>query len=299
ALLNPVTKCTNDIESKGYLLNIKYLYVYQLFKASVTLPEWYVSLAKSKFQELERYFNSSFRSIFTFEKVESIELNRFLIQRIAWVYKGKFRVYPTTPLDYLPLNLKLKVYVFLYENEEDTKARCHLRSRISVTLAKLGHVELANFYSVYNWLLAQDISYTHFSESSHLNHSLNSQQHFGQAAKELVREEKEVTPVLELSYFYSQLLNPENMKYDRVTVAVIDLVAMYYKCYPQLEVLTLPLKTYLRTKDKEEFYEKVAQKRMIFIRDAVDMTYSLTETTLSPVDQDQLAIYNYLLRIIK
>lgn len=101
----------------------------------------------------------------------------------------------------------------------------------------------------------------------------------------------------ELSYYYTQLLNPKTMKYDRANVATIDLVALYYDQYPQLEQLSLPLKNYLRTKDKKEFYEKVAQKRMKFIRDVVHVPCTLKEPKLSPVNQDQLAIYNYLLRI--
>lgn len=297
ALLNGFKKANHEIGSKGYLSNIKYLYVYQILKVSDVLPDWYVSLAKSKLNQLESYFNSSFRNVLQDARLETESLNKFLIQRVAWIYQGKFRVYPTTPLDYLPLQLRLKVYVFLYQNEEDAKARCHLRSRISITLAKLGHVELANFYSVYNWLMAQDIPNTHFSESSHLKHSLRNQKHAGQSTKRLAKEGQKVSVMTELSYYYTQLLNPKNMKYDRANVATIDLVALYYAQYPQLEELSLPLKTYLRTKDKKEFYEKVAQKRMRFIRDVVHVPYTLKEATLSPINQDQLAIYNYLLRI--
>lgn len=36
---------------------------------------------------------------------------------------------------------------------------------------------------------------------------------------------------------------------------------------------------------------------MKFIRDVVHVPYTLKEPKLSPVNQDQLAIYNYLLRI--
>lgn len=296
-LLNGFKKVNNTIGSKEYLLNIKYLYVYQILKSQETLPDWYVTLAKAKLNQLELYFNSLFQKVYQDEGVQTEVLNKFLIQRIAWIYQGKFRVYPTTPLDYLPLNLRLKVYVFLYHNEEDAKARCHLRNRISVTLAKLGHVELANFYSVYNWLMAQDIPNTHFAESSHLRHSLNSQKNSSQSTKRLAKDGKEVTAVTELSYYYTQLLNPETMKYDRANVATIDLVALYYHQYPQIEELSLSLKNYLRTKDKKEFYEKVAQKRIKFIRDAVDIPYTLNEVTLSPINQDQLTLYNYLLRI--
>ena len=296
-LLNAFKKASNDIGSKGYLLNIKYLYVYQMLKASETLPDWYVSLAKSKLNRLESYFNSSFQNVLQDARLETETLNKFLTQRIAWIYQGKFRVYPTTPLDYLPLQLRLKVYVFLYHNEEDAKARCHLRNRISVTLAKLGHLELANFYSVYNWLMAQDVINTHFAESSHLRHSLHSQKYASQSTKRLAKDGQDVTIMTELSYYYTQLLNPKTMKYDRANVATIDLVALYYDQYPQLEQLSLPLKNYLRTKDKKEFYEKVAQKRIKFIRDVVHVPYTLKEPKLSPINQDQLAIYNYLLRI--
>lgn len=297
SLLSGFNKLSNNIHSKGYLLNIKFLYLYQVVKVRETLPNWYVLLAKQKMKELDDYFNASFQNILQEAHLETNELNHFFNQRIAWIYKGKFRVYPITPLDYLPLLLRLKVYVFLYENEDDAKARCHLRNRISVTLAKLGHLELANFYSVYNWLIAQDVANTHFAKSSNLKHSLQSQKYASQSSKQLTKERQEVTPVTELSYYFTQLLNPKNMRYDRANVATIDLIVLYYKQYPQLQELSLPLKTYLRTKDQEEFYEKVAQKRMKFIRNVANLPYHLKEMTLTPMNQDQLAIYNYLLRI--
>ena len=65
-LLNAFKKASNDIGSKGYLLNIKYLYVYQMLKASETLPDRYVSLAKTKLKRLESYFNSSFQKFHEF-----------------------------------------------------------------------------------------------------------------------------------------------------------------------------------------------------------------------------------------
>ncbi len=240
-LLMGFKKVSNDIKSKGYLLNIKYLYIYQMLKVHETLPSWYSELAQKKLNKLEEYFNEACQNILKESRLNSDELNEFLIKRIAWIYKGKFRVYPTSPLDYLPLQLRLKVYVFLYHNEDDAKARCHLRNRISVTLAKLGHLELANFYSIYNWLMAQDIPNTHFAKSLNLKHSLQRQKYSSQSVKRLAKEGKEVNVVTELGYFYTQLIYPKNIKYDRANVAMIDLVAVYYEQYPQLEELSLPL----------------------------------------------------------
>ena len=271
--------------------------MYQVVKVRERLPNWYVLLAKQKMKELENYFDTSFQRILQEAHLETTELNHFLNQRVVWIYKGKFRVYPTTPLDYLPLLLRLKVYVFLYQNEDDAKARCHLRNRISVTLAKLGYLELANFYSVYNWLMAQDVANTHFAHSSNLKHSLQSQKYASQSTKQLIKEGEVVTAVTELGFYFTQLLNAKNMRYDRANVATIDLIVLYYNQYPELEELSLPLKTYLRTKDNKEFYEKVAQKRMKFIRNVAHLPYHLKEMTLTPMNQDQLAIYNYLLRI--
>lgn len=296
-LLSGFNKLSNNIQSKGYLLNIKFLYLYQVVKVRERLPNWYVLLAKQKMKELENYFDTSFQRILQEAHLETTELNHFLNQRVVWIYKGKFRVYPTTPLDYLPLLLRLKVYVFLYQNEDDAKARCHLRNRISVTLAKLGYLELANFYSVYNWLMAQDVANTHFAHSSNLKHSLQSQKYASQSTKQLIKEGEVVTAVTELGFYFTQLLNAKNMRYDRANVATIDLIVLYYNQYPELEELSLPLKTYLRTKDNKEFYEKVAQKRMKFIRNVAHLPYHLKEMTLTPMNQDQLAIYNYLLRI--
>ncbi len=173
-----------------------------------------------------------------------------------------------------------------------------MRSRIATSLARLGYLELANFYSVYNWLMAQDVTNTHFRESRHLIRSLQSQKYMSQSAKRLAKDGEDVSKVTELNYYYTQLLNPKNMKYDRAHVATIDLVTFYYEEYPQLKELGLPLKNYLRTHNKEEFYEAVAKQRMKFIRDAVKVPYTLREMIMTPIDQEQLIIYNYLLRII-
>lgn len=297
--LSNFKRMSNNIMTKGYLSNIKYLYIYQKLKSYETLPDWYVQLAKQKLNQLERYFDSSFEEILEKLKLETRELNRFLTQRVAWIYKGKFRVYPMTPIDYLPLGLRLKVYVFLYQNEDDSKARCHLRNRIALTLAKLGHVELAKLYSVYNWLMAQEVMNTHFAKSRHLKETLHHYHYDVQYMKRLAKDEKEVTLLTELVYYYTQLLHPNKMAYNRISVATVDLVAFYYEQYPRLEELSLPIKTYLRTKDKKEFYENVAQKRMKFIREVASFSYNLKEATLTPMNQDQLAIYNYLLRIIE
>lgn len=296
--LNSFKRLHADLKSRSYLFNIKYLYTYQLLKGADVLPEWYMSLANTRFTELEKFFNSEFHKLLVEDNGQLEELNKFLIQRIAWIYQGKFRVYPTTPLDYLPLKLRLSVYIFLYQNEEDQKARCHLRSRIATSLARLGYLELANFYSVYNWLMAQDVTNTHFRESRHLIRSLQSQKYMSQSAKRLAKDGEDVSKVTELNYYYTQLLNPKNMKYDRAHVATIDLVIFYYEEYPQLKELGLPLKNYLRTHNKEEFYEAVAKQRMKFIRDAVKVPYTLREMIMTPIDQEQLIIYNYLLRII-
>lgn len=296
-LLSSFKRMSNNIMSKGYTLNIKYLYVYQMLKSYETLPDWYVQLAKQKLNQLERYFDSSFDEILEKLNLQSRDLNRFLTQRIAWIYKGKFRVYPRTPIDYLPLGLRLKVYVYLYQNEDDLKARCHLRNRIALTLSKLGYIDLARFYSVYNWLMAQEVVNTHFAKSRHLKETLYHYHYDIQSMKRLEKDEKEVTLLTELVYYYTQLLHPNKLAYNRISVATIDLVAFYYEQYPRLEELSLPLKTYLRTKDKKEFYEKVAQKRMKFIREVAYLPYNLKDATLSPINQDQLAIYNYLLRI--
>lgn len=297
--LNSFKKLTTDINSRGYLFNIKYLYIYQLLKGSDSLPEWYLSLSKSRLEALEKFFNDEFYKILIKDNHQLDELNRFLMQRIAWIYKGKFRIYPMTPLDYLPLKLRLGVYSFLYQNEEDPKARCHLRSRIATSLARLGYLELANFYSVYNWLMAQDVTNTHFRESTHVIRSLHSQKYMSQSAKRLAREGEEVNKVTELSYYYTQLLNPKNMTYDRAHVATVDLIPFYYSEYPQLKELSLPIKNYLRTQNKKEFYEAVAKQRMKFIRDVVQIPYTLKEMVMTPVNQEQLVIYNYLLRIIE
>ena len=139
---------------------------------------------QKRLQELNDYFEIVFSNIMTEREQIDQDLEEFLTKRITWLYKGKFRVYPTTPIDYLPLELRLKVYLSLYQAEDDPKASCHLRNRIAVTLAKLGHLELSNLFSIYNWLMAQGVN-THFSKSMNLKTTLMQHKRADQYNKKL------------------------------------------------------------------------------------------------------------------
>lgn len=287
SLLEGAKKLDHVIDSKGYLLMIKYLYLYQCCKTTQTFPGWYATLMQQKLNELYDFFEESFDNITHKNMKVDEELESFLARRVVWLYKGNFRIYPMSPVDYLPLELRLKVYLYLYQAEDDPKASCHLRNRIAVTLAKLGHLDLANLFSVYNWLMAQGIN-THFAKSNNLKTTLLQHKHANEYTKKLQQEGQDVSLVTELCFYLTKLLNRQLMKYDRANVAMIDLVALYYKQYPQLQELSLPLKTYLRTKDMKELNTKVAQKRVDFIKETKEVT---------PLTEDQVALYNYLLRI--
>ncbi|CUN03082.1 MULTISPECIES: hypothetical protein [Turicibacter] len=286
-LLEESKKLNRGIDSKAYLSTIKYLYLYQYYKTSQTFPSWYSTLMQKKINDLYDYFEKTFANIINKHGKVDEELESFLSRRVVWLYKGNFRVYPTSPVDYLPLELRLKVYVYLYGEEDDPKASCHLRNRIAVTLAKLGHLDLANLFSIYNWLMAQGIN-THFAKSSNLKTTLSQLKHANEYNKKLQQEGQSVPLVTELCFYFTKLLNRQLMKYDRANVAMIDLVAFYYKQYPQLEQLSLPFKTYLRTKDMKELRDKVEQKRGEFIKATNEVT-SLIE--------DQVTLYNFILRI--
>lgn len=291
-----IKKITGRVGSKGYIVNVKYLYLYQKCKWKYEFPEWFAKLSQNKIIELEQYFSETFTHILSNENLNEEELNHFLDKRVIWLYKGKYRVYPTTPFDYLPLKLRLKVYCYMYSTEEDPNSCCHLRNRIAITLAKLGHLDLSNLLSVYNWLMSQEIN-THFASSINLKKTVMNHKRLSEFDKELVREEQEVTTLTELCFYYTNLINKQTLKYDRAHVVSIDLVELYYKQYPQLQKLNLPLKTYLRTKDIRELYDKVAKNRMDYVRDFVSVPGSTTTFELDEITEDQLTLYNYLLRI--
>lgn len=294
-LLDGVKKLNYPISSKGYTLLIKYLYLYQYCKINQPFPQWYAVLMQNRLQELHDYFEITFSDIVTYRHEVDQELEEFLTKRIAWLYKGKFRVYPTTPIDYLPLKLRLKVYLYLYHAEDDPKACCHLRNRIAVTLAKLGHLEVANLFSIYNWLMAQGIN-THFSKSTNLKTTLMQHKRADEYNKKLNQENQEFPLLTELCFYYTKLLNRKFIKYDRANIATIDLVTLYYKQYPQLENLSLPLKTYLRTKDMNALYNKISMFRMQFIRECANLSNE-DIADINLINDDQLILYNYLLRI--
>lgn len=289
-------KITGGIGSKGYILNVKFLYLYQKCKWKYALPEWFSKLSQKKIIELEQYFSDALTHILNDENLNEEELNHFLDKRVIWLYKGKYRVYPTTPFDYLPLKLRLKVYNYMYSAEDDPNSCCHLRNRIAITLAKLGHLDLSNLLSIYNWLMSQEIN-THFASSINLKKTVMNHKRLNECDKELVREEQEVTTLTELCFYYTNLINTQTLKYDRAHLVSIDLVELWYKQYPQLQKLNLPLKTYLRTKDIRELYDKVAQKRMNYIREFASVPSRTTTFELDEITKDQLNLYNYLLRI--
>lgn len=289
-------KLTSDISSKGYLLNIQYLYIYQKCKWIRALPTWFAMLSQKKFQELEDHFAQTITNILNDERLNSEELNHFLDKHVVWLYKGRYRIYPTNPFDYLPLNLRLKVYFYLYQAEDDQKACCHLRNRVAITLAKLGHLDLSNLLSVYNWLMAQGIN-THFASGDNLKTTVMNHKRLNECDKQLTREETEVSLLTELGFFYTHLISKQTMKYDRAHISSIDLVAFYYHQYPQLQKISMPLKTYLRTKDMKVLYDKIAQKRMDYIKEIASLSSQVDITQLDQDTKDQLAVYNYLLRI--
>lgn len=291
-----IRKITGGGGSKGYILNVKYLYLYQKCKWKYAFPEWFARLSQKKIIELEQYFTDTINHILNDENLNEEELNHFLDKRVIWIYKGKYRVYPITPFDYLPLKLRLKVYCYMYSKEDDPHSCCHLRNRIAITLAKLGHLDLSNLLSVYNWLMSQEIN-THFASSINLKKTVMNHKRLSECGKELVREEHDVTTLMELCFYYTNLINKQTLKYDRAHVVTIDLVEFYYKRYPQLQKLNLPLKTYLRTQDIRELYDKVAQKRTDYIREFSGVPGSTTTLELDEITEDQLTLYNYLLRI--
>ena len=98
-LLEESKKLNRGIDSKAYLSTIKYLYLYQYYKTSQTFPSWYSTLMQKKINDLYDYFEKTFANIINKHGKVDEELESFLSRRVVWLYKGNFRVYPTSPVD--------------------------------------------------------------------------------------------------------------------------------------------------------------------------------------------------------
>lgn len=73
-------------------------------------------------------------------------------EKVKPYYQGFFRMQMSREISYLPLDVRLLLYYELYKSESDDETKFHLLDRLSVTLAKMDLVKLAQAITLYQWI---------------------------------------------------------------------------------------------------------------------------------------------------
>ena|GEM_PF-2009522 len=291
--LQGVEKDTNSEKEECCIKSIKYLYLYQRLKNGHKFPEWF----KNFIQDKKRYYESYFcERILNMIKVAqfSEEVNTLLEKKVIGLYQKKVNIYSESIIDDLPLHLRLNVYLKLYQHETSEKMACYLRNHLAITLAKFGELQLAQKLSLYNWVIAQEFNNFHFVSSDYLKTVLNYHK-LNEGHRTQWKVDKKASHLAqELCVYYEHLLKNA---YTNANTATLDLVTMCYSQYPQLKEMLLPIKTYLRTKNELEFYEKINHLKKAFIYQYHELLLMEENNEQTCLIRDQFIIYKQLLKI--
>lgn len=271
---------------------IKYLYLYQRLKEQQGFPEWFLKCAQQKKEQVENKFRIKIKQIIDDTKFNH-EVDSILERKNITLYQKKINIYSTSIIDDLPPSLRLNIYYKLYKIEPSEKMNCYLRNNLATTLTAMGQVKLAQRLSLYNWVISQEFQDIYFANTNHLKtilkkHSSSTKtKHFSEI------DEKASVLARELCVYYQHILN---IPYTAENTATLDLVTACYDQYSELKEILLPVKTYLRTQNKKEFYQKIENLKKAFIYKNYE---SLSIQENSDLIRDQLIIYNELLKFCK
>lgn len=189
----------------------------------------------------------------TFDK-EYVE--KFVYEKLYPYYKGKFRINMSRELSFLPLDLRLYVYLELIKLEEDIATCTNYINRISITSGKIGTTEskkLAVLASSYNWILnwteINGISKSH-NDDSFINNMayVNNANMFRNSL--FLKEGKTQGEFLEeLSFCLSGFSNLNNIVDVKVARIITELICDYFKDYQEINEMVENINRYLETGD--------------------------------------------------
>lgn len=285
-LLYSVKRDFNPAKEESYYNSIKHLYL--LLSVKCGLPEWYQELVQYRHRDMEDYFLALCQ-----RKIEeacfSDRTDEFINKKLLKHYRGKGSFYLAPVMGSLPLHLRLKVYVHLYEEEEDLILQCYLRHRMAALLAKLNEVKAAQRLSIYNWALAKATDDPYFCDIDYLKQTLKAHKSYAyEIAHWHVNHDASLLGQ-ELIIYYKTLLEEED-GYTATNTATLELVALSYNHYEALGALTYAIKSFLRTKDREAFRKQLEEQKRKFIYTHEEKIWLDQEL------KDQLIIYKELLK---
>ena len=288
-----------DIAHKNFYKNFKFLYLYEKYKEENRFTPAYQQLVQECYQELEQTLSNTIKRLVPEAVFYDKSLNQFISSRVSPLYFNKYAIYPITSVSHLPLKLRLYVYYALYQIETNEEAKCHLRNRLSVTLARLNEVEFASYLALYNWVVAQQTS-SHFAKTRVVQSALHAVTRHDEKYRHR-NFEKEVhlkQPMAEIYRCYEKLMTSNQATYSKDNVMCLDLLATYYVEYEQLRVISEILKAYLRTKDTKELNLNLSNARMDLIKASIHLPTHQTEYIMPEVIRLQLQLYDRLIELM-
>lgn len=291
-------KTSSDIHDSRFNQNMKFLTIYQQNTNDELMPQSFKLLAQKRIKDIELYMVNTIQSILEDPVYQEEALLAFFESRLVSLYKGKYRIYPSTTISYLPLKLRLSVYYWLYQQETDLETRCHLRNRLAVTLSRLQKKEVAEQIAIYNWVMAQGVS-DYFSKDDMLKTTTKSIIRHSDRYKtrDFEAETGLKAPFGELYVCFTKLLDEKTYKYDKHHSMCADLIALFFKDYPEVKVMSDLVKSYLRTKDKKVLNDKLTKARLELIKRVIHLPNQKTGYTFPEDIKLQLCLYDKLIAL--
>ena len=294
-LLQGIKKEFSSSKKEWFIMSVKHVYLYQKEKEKILFPTWYQELCNQRKKELDDFFFKKMKAIISEAELnEEIEIK--IKNKIMGICKKNNRAYAVSIIDSLPLHLRLKVYLDLYQAEEDLKMLCYIRSKLATVLAILKNIELAQQLIIFNWALAQEFEGFHLADSSQTLSKVNRYKTEPKSLKGIKIGKETSILAKELIFYYKNLLIEG---YTEANSSILDLVTASYVQYPQLKELLLPIKTYLRTKNLDDLIRSIEALKKAFIYENHEVLliqeHNLEENHL----KDQLVIYNELLHLLR
>ncbi|OSX53222.1 hypothetical protein [Anoxybacillus ayderensis] len=182
------------------------------------------------------------------EKFNNETVLAFITQQIIPYYIGRFNIMFSRELSFLPLLLRLKVYLMMYEAETNLEVKWHIRDRIMVTVAKLGECEIAELLALLNWfeqLYKKDINanYEFITNITFIHQARETR-------KTILKERgyKADHPLDEVSNSLSLLLDLNKIHDKKMALLIFELLTIYYPFLKNNELCHI-IPNFIKTED--------------------------------------------------
>lgn len=216
-----------------------------------------INIFKNKFsldsfkKNLDMQIESIMKEYQNLRDVDFIKL--YTEENITPYYESKFTINKSREMSFLPLDLRLYVYNCLLQKEIDIFTSLNYLDRISVTLAKMGHKNLASIACAYNWVLKWGDS-----GSTNRNDIFKRQLHFIRQAEGFRKDILSKNDLDGSGYIdeclncLSQFSNLEIINDKIMANKLLPLVKHYYRNIPQIDAYINDICEYMKTGNKEK-----------------------------------------------